>query len=320
VESIVNRGIYINWQGKSMEEIKNLLAVIPFLRSYPLWAQIIVLICFLVIFVILIFVPHKARSTEEKVVASVKNQVVENGIAQSIQGSHNVQTVTIGNNSPVTNIGIQNNYPGIINNYPLLPTLEGIHLHGELSMWYPDGGNRQSYQILLSWEKDEKTDPALKKLISSEIKRVQEDYYTAPLRRFVDNEDGRGVSWVCKITGSEAKECSNGIEPSKGFDAANVLNHLYKTSPETPWQEYARAACILRNIQTAYNKNNLDKKKLFERLVSLMGEDERSLCVSKMAFETYKDLTGFSSDKVFDFEGATKDWVDRQEEILKRSL
>ena len=53
-----------------------------------------------------------------------------------------------------------------------------------------------------------------------------------------------------------------------------------------------------------------------------MGEDERSLCVSKMAFETYKDLTDFSSNKVFGFEEAIKHWnnPENKEKILKINL
>ncbi len=213
-----------------------------------------------------------------------------------------------------------------LKNDSLSPTPETIRQLGNFSIWINDGGNRQSYQTLLSWEKDKTIDFNLKRLITSEIKRVQETYYTYPMRRAIDNENGRWLrwGWICKVKPNpEAQICADGIEPPKGFNAANVLAHLYKTDPETPWQEYARAACILRNIRTAYNKDSLDNKRFFGRLIAFMGENERSLCVSKMAFETYKELANFSLDEVLNFEEAfgraIEDWEnpERKEEILK---
>ncbi|MBI3618395.1 MAG: hypothetical protein HY210_09360 [Candidatus Omnitrophica bacterium] len=89
------------------------------------------------------------------------------------------------------------------------------------------------------------------------------------------------------------------------------------------WQERGRAASILRNIKTASDKDRINedatiKEQLFDKLIERLNpEKENSLFVAKMAFETYKDLTGFSSDGVFDFAGAIKDWETRKDEILK---
>jgi len=237
------------------------------------------------------------------------------------QGHGNVSITTTGNNNSVTMIGKQKNY-FTADGSSLIPTLETIRQLGYLSIWTNDGGSRQSYETLLSWEKDEGIEPNLKRQISSEIKRIQEKYYIVPMRRVIDNEDGGILTWrwICKCKSNpEARDCSNGIEPPKGFAAANVIAHFYKTAPETPWQERARAACILRNIRTAYNKDGINKREFFERLVVLMSENERSLCVSKMAFETYKDLTSFrpKSNDVFAFEEAIEDWKQRKEEVLK---
>lgn len=240
------------------------------------------------------------------------------------QGYGNVNITTTGNNNSVTNIGKQDNYFTADSHY-FIPTLETIRQLGDFSIWTNDGGSRQSYETLVLWAKDEKIESNLKRQIYSEIKRIQEKYYIVPMRWAIDNEDGRILvwRWICKCKSSpEARDCADGIEPPKGFDAANVIAHFNKTAPETPWRERARAACILRNIRTAYNKVGINKQEFFERLIALMSESERSLCVSKMAFETYKDLTGFHPqlNDVFAFEEAAEDWKQRKEEILKIDL
>ncbi len=165
------------------------------------------------------------------------------------------------------------------------------------------GGDRASYSRLLKW-KDTIKDPYLKELISTEIGRVEKAYPVDILRSHIDR--WRYI-WKPHVNGTK------GFEDSTNFEANSMIAHLTRDT----WQERARAACILRNIKTASDKGSVDKRYFYEKLVGLMGEKEKSLCVSKMAFETYKDLTGFRSEGTFDFEGAIKDWQRRQEEILK---
>lgn len=65
--------------------MKNLLEIIPFLNLYPIWAQIIVLICLVIVAVLLIFVPRNAPATKEP-------SVIRDG---------GVQATTTGDNSPI---------------------------------------------------------------------------------------------------------------------------------------------------------------------------------------------------------------------------
>ncbi len=64
--------------------MKNFLEFIPFLNLYPIWAQIIVLICLVFVAVLLIFVPRNAPATKES----------------SVMGDGGVQATTTGDNSP----------------------------------------------------------------------------------------------------------------------------------------------------------------------------------------------------------------------------
>ena len=67
------------------KKMKNLLEFIPFLNLYPIWAQIIVLICLVIVAVLLIFVPRNAPATKE-------SSVIRDG---------GVQATTTGDNSPI---------------------------------------------------------------------------------------------------------------------------------------------------------------------------------------------------------------------------
>jgi len=186
-----------------------------------------------------------------------------------------------------------------------LPSADQITALGKRALWGNEYlGSREAYSQLLDWQNSIK-DPMTSKLLSAEIKRIEDDYRTDIMRLHIDV--GRQIS-IPHVDGKD------GFVKSEGFLAGNVLAHL---SPNRRADERARAACILRNIKTSPDKDSIDKKELYERLISHMGEQESSLCVSKMALETYKDLTGFSPDGVFDFEGAVKDWKKRKDEILK---
>ena len=44
--------------------MKDLMSIIPFLNQYPVWTQVLVLICAMVVIVILIFVPRKPTSID----------------------------------------------------------------------------------------------------------------------------------------------------------------------------------------------------------------------------------------------------------------
>lgn len=186
-----------------------------------------------------------------------------------------------------------------------LPSADQITALGKRALWSNEYfGSREAYSQLLDWRNSIK-DSMTSKLLSAEIKRVEDDYRTDIMRLHIDRWR---LIWVPHVDGKD------GFVKSEGFLAGNVLAHL---SPNRRVDERARAACILRNIKTSPDKDTIDKKELYEKLISHMGDRETSLTVSKMAFETYKDLTEFSSDGVFDFEGAAKDWEKRKDEILK---
>lgn len=186
-----------------------------------------------------------------------------------------------------------------------VPSAEDITALGKRALWSNEYlGSREAYSQLLDW-KDSSKDPMTIKLLSAEIKRVEDDYRTDIMRLHIDRWL---LIWVPHVNGKE------GFVKSEGFLAGNVLAHL---SPNRRADERARAACILRNIKTSSDKDSIDKNEFYEKLIRHMGDQETSLTVSKMALETYKDLTGFSSNGVFDFEGALKDWEERKDEILK---
>ena len=153
-------------------------------------------------------------------------------------------------------------------------------------------------------------DPFTVQLLSAEIERVKGEYRVNIMRENIDR-----WTLICK----PHKNCNGGFEEPIGFNAQNVLDHL---APDKRWDERARAACLLRNIKTAAGKDQLNKGEPFEKLVKHMGPEENSLCVAKMALETYKDLTGFQSkgDGIFDFDEAIADWKIRQTEILRLNL
>ncbi|MDO8675351.1 MAG: hypothetical protein Q7K71_04460 [Candidatus Omnitrophota bacterium] len=183
---------------------------------------------------------------------------------------------------------------------------------GDLSSWHNKyGGQRQSYEELLSWGKKENSSE-IKKKISVETERLEEIYDPRIMIPTIEQP----IS-ICKfITQPNIPACAWGLEPPTGYDAKNVFHHL----TERIWTERARAACLLRNIRTSQYKDQIDKEKLFDTLVSLMKEEnEKSLFVSKMALNTYSELTGFSPSGVFDFDGAINDWksMERKKEILK---
>lgn len=194
-----------------------------------------------------------------------------------------------------------------------LPSADEIAAEGRRAApWHNEyGGARRSYQRLLHW-RDTINSSVRKDWVIIEIERVEKSYPVDVMRINIDNPLFWG--YICK----PHVNCTQGYENSTGFSAQNVISHL--GSNRDLWRERARAACILRNIKTAPDKDFVNKEDLYERLINLMGKKENSLCVAKMALETYKDLTGFRSSGVFDFEGAAKDWQERKEEILKRDF
>lgn len=188
-----------------------------------------------------------------------------------------------------------------------LPSADEITAEGRRAApWHNEyGGVRRSYQRLLHW-RDAINDPIRKDWIITEIERVEKSYPVDVMRLNIDR-----WGYICV----QHADCKKDYEPPTGFSAQNAISHLGFN--RDLWQERARAACILRNIKTSPDKDSIDKKKLYEALIRHMNDQEPSLTVSKMALETYKDLTGFVSDGVFDFAGAIKDWEKRKEEILK---
>lgn len=187
----------------------------------------------------------------------------------------------------------------------------------EQSLWEsPGGGNRSSYQILESLQNDDNLGkPELRAAAELQIKKVKDLYRNDLLNPFVQELDA-----ICE---NSVPPCSSPRkwEPTEGFNAENVFGHL---KDEKLWTERARAAFILRSIGTT--KNNIGSeapKKLYEKLIYFMREEnEPSLLVSKMAFDTYRSLVDDKEEDtdVFDFERVIKDSENpqKQAEILKK--
>lgn len=186
-----------------------------------------------------------------------------------------------------------------------IPTPDKIANYRKRAEWLNDyGGDRRSYEILLSWEEKIKN-PEISGILLTEMERLKSVYGADIMTIVIENNRS-----ICKfITEPGVSPRAEGFEPPIGYNARNVFQHLDRPI----WTERARAACLLRNIEKSPNKDEVDKKEVCEKLVNLMKkEKENSLFVSKMAFETYKNLTGFYSLGVFDFGKAIKDWEQRK--------
>lgn len=186
-----------------------------------------------------------------------------------------------------------------------IPTPDKIANYRKRAEWLNDyGGDRRSYEILLSWQKKIKN-PEIAGIILTEMERLKSVYSADVMTLVISKQPA-----ICKfIIQPGVRPCAEGWEPLIGYNAINVFQHLDRPL----WTERAKAACLLRNIEQSPNKDGVDKNALCEKLVNLMKkENENSLFVSKMAFETYKELTKFSSPGVFDFNKAVEDWEKRK--------
>lgn len=245
--------------------------------------------------------------------------------SQKVDGDNSSQISVSGNNNPIqkndreSNVAISGNNNQIFiskvgadngiakNNYP---DLNLINLYKFQSLWdtnvgFYEGGKRNSYLSLLDMKKSD--DPVIKKLASDAVEVIKNAYDGSNINVMVINIERWG--YICKW--SPPPFCTDGYEPAIGYNIKNVFDHLSFGK----WQERARVACLLRNIDypTNTHRSDVTKKEVREKLANLMGEQEPSLFVSKMALETYKALTpDFKSSGVFDFKEAIEDWEQRK--------
>lgn len=165
----------------------------------------------------------------------------------------------------------------------------------------PDhGGRRASYESLLFWEK-EIEDPKVRKDISLEIKKIKKIY-----------KDSNGVmNYIVRHSAAIGSNDGKGFQPPTGYDAKIVFKHL----SDSLWIERARAARLLKDIESAQYEDEIDRVNLYDSLINLMKkENESSLCVSKMALNAYASLMSYKIKDVFDFEGAFKHWEQNRKE------
>lgn len=195
----------------------------------------------------------------------------------------------------------------VFHNLNLLLNVKSINDLGDRCYWYPSGGDRSTFEILKSMVDQEKgiKGKGLRDAIINQLRRVERDYKSSTLTYGIETQPA-----VCKKSMTECDPIlRHHFEPLEGFDTVNVYQHL--GYPE--WTSRARAALLLRNIDTSDNKNDVSRDEIHQKLIDLMQEqNETSLCVSKIAFETYKSLTGFTSKEVFGFKKATEDWNKRR--------
>lgn len=160
------------------------------------------------------------------------------------------------------------------------------------------GGDRNSYERLLSLQERVKN-PEMAERVSDEVRGTGVFYDSEKVRSSINNYRA-----ICKLS---VPPCAKGFEPIVGYDAKNVYDHL----DYSHWFEKARAASLLINLKTATRQEEINMQDLCGKLVKLMQvENEDNLFVAKMAFETYKALSGFrsqSSDPL-DFKSAINDW------------
>ena len=141
-------------------------------------------------------------------------------------------------------------------------------------------------------------------IIAKQIERIKSDYKTSILVPRVD-----ALPAVCKRGTMKGDTCI--VEPIEGFSATNVVEQLDRGKyPRCTTR--ARAANILRNIETATDKEGI-KEELFKNLISIL-ENDPSLLVSKLALDRYSQFTSFVPSDIFDFKGAIDNWRERGKE------
>lgn len=227
---------------------------------------------------------------------------------QTATGENIDQTMTTGDHSPIINVKTENFIRG---NSQFSQTIEKIERLKELANPYNDGGSFKSYLNLLSM-KNQKLDPEVHDVLLEEIKKVESWYTPHPLQM---NIHTLYPKYICRAGTSN---CGLGFEPQTGFDARNVISHLGYPH----WQERAKAAAMLMDVENAKNKDLTvqEKEDLFEKLIARMDPGtEPSLYAAKMAFETYKKLANFNpaSVGVLEFNKAIEDWEKRKQDILE---
>ena len=159
-------------------------------------------------------------------------------------------------------------------------------------------GDRTIYEDLRK-SLNQKEIPEVRKVITVQVERIENDYKDSILAPRVD-----AIPAVCQQGTMQGASCR--IEPVEGFLAKNVVEHL-EVGKYHRCTSRARAAGILRNIKTAVDKDEIDMTKLLETLVFIMRNDP-SLLVSKLALDRYSQFTGFLPSNVFDFEAAIDDF------------
>lgn len=166
-------------------------------------------------------------------------------------------------------------------------------------------GDYTSYENLITcYDQIREENKEFSKQIMKNIKRIKDDYKTSILLPKVDK-----ISAVCQAGTMQGVSCL--FEPIEGFSASNVIEQLDITKYQRCTTR-ARAISILRNIETAPDKDKVNIRKVLKMLVYIMKEDP-SLLVRKLALDRYSQFTDFSPKDIFDFERAINDWEQREE-------
>ncbi|MFH1504442.1 MAG: hypothetical protein ABIH08_03520 [Candidatus Omnitrophota bacterium] len=182
--------------------------------------------------------------------------------------------------------------------------------------WQNAGGDRSSYFALKSLPVSI-VDKKFKNIVESQIRSLENSYESWIVNAFVEQ-----LKFICKYLTVSGPACSKGFIEKNDFRIHNLLDHL---DPNKLWQERVKAAHFLRYCKTANDFNNYQKtaqkEKVYQELVNHMKmENESSLLVSKMAFETYKSLSGFKTTDVFGFDAAIEHWEKNKEEIINKNF
>lgn len=139
--------------------------------------------------------------------------------------------------------------------------------------------------------------------ITKQIKRVEIDYRNNSL--FVSRIDA--LPEVCQLGSFNGNTCE--VEPSEGYNAINVVNHLDSEQfPNCPTR--ARALALLRNIKTSFNKADINMTDIISRIIFILKNDD-SLLVSKLALDRYSQFTGYNPIGVLNFDDAIRDWENK---------
>lgn len=205
-----------------------------------------------------------------------------------------------------------NEHTKLLRNQVFVANSLSIFELGDRCMWNtPHGGDYDSYILLKRME----ADPINKDMINAirnQINRVEKKYKSTDVMVSYADKVIKAI-WKYGVKDPTKEDVWAKIDT---VDINNVFDHMKKRYLES---ENIKAAYFMSGVTTERLKESGKTwKDVFETLIWAINNDTWCLYGRKMALITYCKLAETEFPGVFDFEGATKDWQNREREILEK--